>query len=497
MTKTVIYNLPPLDQTKPPLSGAILGGICTKLGHKIIARDLQLNLLDFLNKNSIPTDYFNDVFNETRSPFSDLQTKILIKFINQEFIDCEPDNADYILVSFFSYLSQRFGMLFLPELRKKTQAKIIIGGAGIEGTNEISRFGLGEKLKASQTIDEYIVGEAEEILPVYFQQGHGPGIGNNKFKQIDDLDAQVFPNFSYYDLAKYRGVDNTITLPIIGSRGCVRKCTFCDVAKTTPKYRYRSGNNIAQEIIQHYENYGITNFYFADSLVNGSYRAFNDMCNSLIKYNFKDPISWSGQYIIRSKETTPKNHFNLLKQSGCSTLFVGIESGADRVRQEMGKKFTNDDIEFYLENFSQHDIKTLFLFFTGYITETEEDHRETLTMFRRWQKYVATGTIEGIETLNLLSILPGTPLDAISKDHNFLFLANDHDVIDRTGWINPALPNFDFKARVRRHIEVWEEAIKYQWPLWNGVDAASMYEKILLKRKAAKNIYIPINSIMR
>jgi hypothetical protein len=51
MTKTVIYNLPPLDQTKPPLSGAILGGICTKLGHKIIARDLQLNLLDFLNKN--------------------------------------------------------------------------------------------------------------------------------------------------------------------------------------------------------------------------------------------------------------------------------------------------------------------------------------------------------------------------------------------------------------------------------------------------------------
>jgi len=497
MAKTLIYNLPPLDQTKPPLSGAILSSICTELGHKVTARDLQLALTDFLNNNSIPTDYFNDVFHEVKSPFSDLQTEILIRFINQELLDCDPGHADYVLVSFFSYLSQRFGMLFLPELRKKTQAKIIIGGAGIEGTNETSRFGFGEKLKTSQIIDEYIVGEAEEILPVYFQQGVGPGIGNNKFKQIDDLDAQVFPNFSYYDLFKYRDVNNDITLPIIGSRGCVRKCTFCDVAKFSPKYRYRSGHNIAQEIIQHYENYGVTHYYFADSLVNGSYRAFNDMCDSLAKYNFKDPISWSGQYIIRSKETTPKNHFNLLKQSGCASLFVGIESGSDRVRQEIGKKFTNDDIEFYLENFYQHDIKILFLFFTGYVTETQEDHKQTLTMFRRWQKYVATGTIEGIETLNLLSILPGTPLDAVSKEHNFLFLADNHDVIDRTGWINPNQPDFDFNARVRRHIEVWEEAIKYHWPLWNGVEAATVYEQILSKRKSDKKRYIPINSIIR
>ena len=118
-------------------------------------------------------------------------------------------------------------------------------------------------------------------------------------------------------------------------------------------------------------------------------------------------------------------------------------------------------------------------------------------MFRRWQKYVATGTIEGIETLNLLSVLPGTPLDAISREHNFLFLADDHDVIDRTGWINPDHPNFDFNARVQRHVEVWEEAIKYQWPLWNGVEAATIYEQILSKRKSDKKRYIPINSIIQ
>ncbi len=168
---------------------------------------------------------------------------------------------------------------------------------------------------------------------MYFKTGNGPGIGNNNFVQIDDLDSQLWPDYSYYNLSDYENKE----LGIVGSRGCVRNCTFCDVAKTSPKYRYRSGKNIAQEIIKHYETHGVTDFYFNDSLVNGSYKAFNDMCNALINYKFENPISWSGQYIIRPKSSTPKDHFQMLQASGCKMLFTGIESGCDRVRFELGK----------------------------------------------------------------------------------------------------------------------------------------------------------------
>jgi|TARA_R110000868_G_scaffold258410_2_gene515938 radical SAM superfamily enzyme YgiQ (UPF0313 family) len=490
MIQTLIYSIPPLDTTKPPLSGALLASVCGQLGHDCIAVDLQVNLNLFLENQNIDANCFDNVFYDNETSFSTHQLDILNLFIDNELARFCTVDYDYILVSFFSYLSQHFGRLFLKKLRSKTKATILIGGAGIETLSNGPFF--AEELKKLKYIDEYIVGEAEEILPVYFETKSGPGIGNKNFKQIENLDLQVFPNYSYYDLTKYKIENKEQELTIIGSRGCVRKCKFCDVEASTPKYKFRSGANIAKEIIGHYEKHGVTRFYFADSLVNGSYKAFNDMCHALAGYQFEKPISWSGQYIVRSKDSTPKDHFKLLKQSGCSTLFIGIESGSDRVRADLGKKFTNDDIEYYLENFYQHDIQTLFLFFTGYVSETEQDHAETLQMFKRWQKYVATGTIQGIETLNILGILPGSPLNKIAKNENYLFLTDHNGLPDRRGWINPSNPGFDFKQRVQRHIEMMEQAMKYHWPLWNGHLSIDLYERALLKFIDLPKKYIPI-----
>jgi radical SAM superfamily enzyme YgiQ (UPF0313 family) len=442
MIQTLIYSIPPLDTTKPPLSGALLANVCGQLGHDCTAVDLQVNLNLFLENQNIDANCFDDVFYENETSFSAHQLDILNLFIDRELIRFHTVDYDYILVSFFSFLAQNFGKVFLEKLRSKTKATIIIGGAGIETMSNAPFF--AEELKKLKYIDEYIVGEAEEILPVYFEKRSGPGIGNKNFKQIENLDLQVFPNYSYYDLTKYKTENKEQELTIIGSRGCVRKCKFCDVEASTPKYKFRSGFNIAKEIIKHYETHGVTRFYFADSLVNGSYKAFNDMCHALAGYQFEKPISWSGQYIVRSKDSTPKDHFKLLKQSGCSTLFIGIESGSDRVRADLGKKFTNNDIEYYLENFYQYDIQTLFLFFTGYVSETEQDHAETLQMFKRWQKYVATGTIQGIETLNILGILPGSPLNKIAKNENYLFLTDHNGITDRRAWINPANPGYKY-----------------------------------------------------
>ena len=494
MTKTLIYSLPPLERTRPPLSGAILASICKNEGHDVHVSDLQINLDTFLQQQNIDREYFGDVFYEQSSNFNNDQIALLTRFIKLELESVAEQNYDYVLVSLFSYLARPFAEIFLPLLRFATQAKIVVGGAGITHRDSplSPQTAFAEKLKNNQVIDNFIIGEAEEILPIYFSKKDGPGINNYNFKQIDDLDAQPWPDYSFYNLTNYHNDIRKKELFVIGSRGCVRKCTFCDVAATSPKYRYRSGYNIAQEIIHHYEEHGITDYQFADSLVNGSFKAFDEMCNSLANYNFDNPIKWSGQYIIRSKNTTPKHHFEMLKASGCNMLFIGIESGCDRVRFELGKKFTNDDIEYYLENFNQQDIQTLFLFFTGYVSETKKDHEETLAMFKRWQRYVATGTIQGIETLNVLGILAGTPLEKMAIENNFVFLKDHEGRINARSWINPQNPGFDFKERVRRHISMIEEAIKYKWPLWNGQLAMRLYEQSITKFENSSKIYVPL-----
>jgi len=491
MTKTLVYSLPPLDRERPPIAGAILAALCQKLGHECTAVDLQAELDIFLTAQTISHDFFADVFFEQTPGFSDKQSNLLHKFISHELSQRQVEKFDNVLVSHFSYLSQAFGNLFLPCLRAKTQAKIIIGGAGMTRSSQIpSLLSYPDRLKSQDIIDEYIIGEAEESLPNYFRQKPGPGIGNWKFEQIEDLDSQVWPDYSFYDLSCY----STKELALIGSRGCVRKCTFCDVASTSPKYRYRSGTNIAQEIMHHHQKHGVTSFYFTDSLVNGSYKAFNEMCEALSTYDQVDQLTWSGQYIIRSRSSTPVSHFDNLAKSGCDTLFVGLESGCDRLRFEMGKKFTNDDVEFYLENFAERGIKVLFLFFTGYVGETEEDYQETLAMFSRWQRYVATGTIVGIETLNVLGILPNTPLEQQALSQNFMFL-HDGENINRRLWIDPKNPDFDFRKRVERHIGMIEEAMKYKWPLWNGNLSLTLYEQSLRKFNRSPKVYLPLQQI--
>lgn len=495
MIKTLIYNFPPVDKSRPSLSGAIIANVCAGQGHQCKIIDLQFELDQFLQQQNLDPGYFDDVFYEHSPSFTSAQLQLLNQFIDQHLKLTHVDKFDYVFVSLFSYLAQKFGEIFLPQLRTYSSAKIVVGGAGLVYVrSHKGQLAFAEEFKASGIIDEFITGEAEESIPMYLDHGQGAGIGNGSFKQIDNLDTQPWPDYTYYNLDNYSS-DNQQELVIVGSRGCVRSCTFCDVAKSSPKYRFRSGQSIADEIIHHYETHGVTRYYFADSLVNGSFRAFNDMCNSLAAYQFDQPISWSGQYIIRSKETTPKDHFEMLKKSGCDNLFIGLESGSDRVRRELGKPFTNDDTEYYLENFNANDVKVLFLMFTGYVSETPQDHVETLGMFSRWQKFVATGTIQGIETLNILGILPGTKLAEMAVENKWLFVTDEYGAVNLRSWVDPHNPNYDFLTRVSRHIDLMEEAMKYKWPLWNGALAMRLYEQAVNRFVNSPKKYMPLSTI--
>ena len=243
MTRTLICNVPPLDFTKPPLAGAILCAICENIGHTVSAIDLQIQLNKHLKTNNLPIDFLDDVFYNFTHNFTNQQEYNLDTFIDLQVDQIAKQNYDYILFGLFSYLGQKFTTKFLSKLRSKTTAKIIIGGPGVTSSSYVeSNNNYGQNLKDCNLVDCYITGEAEDTLPMYFTLGEGPGINNRNFKQLDELDQYPFPNYSHYNFADY---SSDLELAVVGSRGCVRSCTFCDVVKTSPKYRYRSGNNVA------------------------------------------------------------------------------------------------------------------------------------------------------------------------------------------------------------------------------------------------------------
>ena len=74
-------------------------------------------------------------------------------------------------------------------------------------------------------------------------------------------------------------------------------------------------------------------------------------------------MTWVGQYITRPKQQIPQGYYELLKQSGAEGLTIGIESGSDRVRDHMKKKFSTEDIYTELDSFQTHAISCVLLFF--------------------------------------------------------------------------------------------------------------------------------------
>ena len=339
----------------------------------------------------------------------------------------------------------------------------------------------GQKLKNEGLVDDFIVGEGEVSVIKCLKNEKYVGVNNTQVQQISDLDSLPWPAYKYYPMDEYDYlIPNEREIYITGSRGCVRKCTYCDVEKYWPKYRYRSGESIAQEIIKNYEELGVSRFYFTDSLLNGSLKSFNDMCDKLARYRFDKPISWSGQFIFRPKHLIPTDHFKIMKEAGANMLYVGIETGSDRVRFEMDKKFTNDDIDFQLEECSKNKISVLPLLFTGYITETIEDHKENLRLFERWQKYVADGTIIGVELGSSLVILPGSPVERMIDSHKIECMLDHNNTPGLGLWWSLENPDLTIQERIRRKIEVHETAIKHAWPVWRQLSRLQDLKELIV-----------------
>jgi len=478
--KNIVVSVPPLETHRPPISSAIIASILENAGQEVEVVDLNIEFYKFLGDDEY---YSLDSVWESNRSITPEETNSIRSFINKKFIT-KLDINTRVLISVFAKTSFIFSKILCEEIRKNyPQCEIILGGQGVSNSGTVNNdvknnsITFGAYMLQSNLCDHVIFGEGEVALSELLKGNlQYPGIDSDlNLEQINNLDVLPFPDYKFYDLNDYDYLEDKKEVNIYGSRGCVRKCTYCDVAVAWPKYRYRSGGNIATEIIEHYEKHGVTKFYFTDSLVNGSLKAFRDMCETLAKYNQDNNVnfSWGGQFIFRPKRQLTDDYFDMIAAAGGDTFYVGVETGSDKIRWEMDKKFTNEDIDYHLEHFQRTGLRCFFLMVCGYLTETLDDHNEILKMYPRWQKYVASGTITGIDLGKTLTFDANTPLEGMITTHGVEFLAYEKDILDNLKpnamiWESKLNPDLTFRERMRRRLEIHETAMKYKWPIWRG-----------------------------
>jgi len=354
----------------------------------------------------------------------------------------------WVGLSVFSYNSQRATRLLAIRLKTiNPDVKIVVGGAGIA-----TDFLFSETLHKEHIIDAYIRGEGELSL---IQLLNGdlvcPGINGIPPQQIDDINSLAYPVYDDYILSDYTNRKGLVALPITGSRGCVRSCTFCDIASMWPKYRYRDGKNIANEIQHQVEKHNVKAFRFTDSLINGSLKAFKDMIKRLAQYRMAMPedrrFIWDSHFIVRGPTQMKPEMFDLMRDSGAGTMLIGVESGSQQVRDHMKKGYTQAELDYCMEQFSRTGIKTRFLMIVGYPTETQQDFQETMDMFSNYINYCKNGTIEEVNLGLTLNLLPNTPLTNNLDNYGLI-----QETAHINNWICKSNPELDYKERLRRRI---------------------------------------------
>lgn len=452
-TKTLVINPPFLEPHRPPISCAIIGEVARLEGHQVIAMDLNIKLF-----NEVKHEKFAEIQNNYLFGHDDASTVVLTKFINKHLPADFVGAFDWILVSCFSDQGYKLTEMILRHCKNIGPGKVVVGGPGIINS--------AEHLLKNKFVDYVICGEGEIALKELFRgNDQYPGINGIPPLQIEDIENLPLPNYDFFDLNDYDWLLDKPDVFIYGSRGCVRKCTFCDVVGHWPKFRFRSGASIADEMIMNYEKYGVQNFYFADSLLNGSLKEFRIFLDKISRSQYTNTFRWGGYAIVRPRNQHPASLFDQIEASGGHFFSIGVETGVDRIRLEMKKHFTNDDIEWHLEQSQRIRLQNLFLMIPAWYSETQQEHEEYLKIFKRWQNYAVDGTIHGMALNATLTIMENAPLKNL-VDNQELMLDHVGDAVPglkNVLWINPKRPELSFIERYRRTVAIIEEAIKYNW----------------------------------
>ena len=407
-SKIVITTVPFIDDGTPLAAPAVLKSALTHHGFDCVGLDLNIEIFKKIQHHPNRDLFLNFFYHQEIDQKITDELGRMFDFYATEILTHKPD---IIGLSLFSHQCQTFTAWLCAVLRQYApNTKIVIGGPGLQ-TLENSFFKYPDRLKQLGLIDDYITGDGEISLVEYAKGNLDyPGINSTNWQAVTNFDKMPIPDFSNYRFFRY----DYPAIPIIDSRGCVQSCEFCDVIAFWGKFQYRSAENIFEQIMYYIKKYKVYRFQFGSSICNGNLREFKKLVklisnyNKNISINVNDQIRWEGSFIIRPAVHHKEELFQLIKDSN-GYLFCGVESLITKVRNDLGKKFSNDDLEHHIIMCQKYQIPINLLMIAAYPTETFDDYEATKQWFIE-HKHFVNNTINQVQ-VTLPGILPGTALE--------------------------------------------------------------------------------------
>lgn len=337
-----------------------------------------------LRENGYTVSFFDNMFSETAADIFPVLQK-------------EKPDIFIIYDDGFNYLTKmcltnmREAAFTMTGFAKKMNCRVIISSS--DSTDHFQEY-------LEQGADYIIIGEAEATLLKLVD-----AINNNEnnFEQIDgiaykqngtavktkrssvmkDLDSIPFPAWDMIDMSPYKNMwqksSGYFSMNMATTRGCPFKCNWCAKPIYGNRYNTRSPQNVVSELKMLKTKFDFDHIWFCDDIFGLKPGWVNEFADLLSAENLA--IRFKIQ--ARADLLADEKEIKALSRAGCEMVWMGAESGSQKILDAMDKGTSIQQIETSTRLMRQHGIKPCFFIQFGYPGETKDDIRLTIKMINR------------------------------------------------------------------------------------------------------------------
>jgi radical SAM superfamily enzyme YgiQ (UPF0313 family) len=237
---------------------------------------------------------------------------------------------------------------FVTTLKKQKNAPLVVGIGQGHYLNHHTR----ENYEAGY--DAILLGEPEQEFFTLFDQIGSDNLKDSTWRShyrmcydegkrfiVENPDSLPFPSYTPEELESYKSIypvqlnKRAVWGFLIATRGCPGNCTFCsEVMRVSigKRLRSRSADNVADEM-EHLAGQGVNICSFQDDSFSANRRFVHAFCKELISRS--SSMAWMAR--VRVDELDYET-LALMKEAGCIMLGIGVESGSERIIEEMCKQ---------------------------------------------------------------------------------------------------------------------------------------------------------------
>lgn len=386
-----------------------------EINYNALSRGL-LCIATFLKENGFNPIYLSMAIERKKYNCLNWREKILKKWVK---------GVD--IVGITSYTSNFNKALAIAKTLKKIKPNLIIALGGAHAN------ALGKEIIKNKCFDIIVLGEGEltflnlckklinnesldKVSGIIYK--NNKKIIQNSFTPL--LKGYDIPVPAYYLLPQNYNFQYILET----TRGCPYSCSFCVETSFWKKVRFRDPKKIIEEL-KHIISLGFNTIHICDPIFTLNQEHIKKIIYEIKKNEIKMNFSCEARLELLNPEM-----ISLLKELGVYKIFVGIESGSDKILKNMNKGVNFEIYYNTLKNIKGKIpyIDTSWLF--GFPGETRETIEEST---QKMEKLFKEGLINGIWP-KILVPYPGTPLFSCPQEYDLKISSKNWNKYNRNGY---------------------------------------------------------------